>query len=200
MAVDIPHLMNLQAHHRTTSGTVIRTIPNSHGTVVVQYVVNDVSYVRNFAPYPYVAGTAVQVFYRPDDPSISAIENPSDIFLTQIPSALGATILMSAPFVLYLLVQKQKIGRKLVSWPIMTDPRITSTVMTLGILIIESSALLQPCDLLRIAGDISIISGCFYFLYITWRWRLSWHQLVRSTRFWVAALLGVVGDVILRLR
>jgi hypothetical protein len=195
-AVGVPRLLKLRKHHNITPGLVIKTIPYSHGKVVVRYMVNGSEYVREFAPYPFETGDELEVFYWPDDPSISEISDPTDRLVVQIPFAVGATILLSVPFVISFVAFKR---RGVMFWPpsLAVDPRVTSTFVSVGVIAGRvSSIMLKRFDALRAAGDLLMIAASVVFLHATWARRLKWGELLKSKSFWSAVLLGVLGNLL----
>ena len=96
----------------STSGTVTRLVPDSHGCVEIRYTVGKRGYIETLRPYvenDTSVGASVAVYYSPNDPQIAYTAPPADVLAEEWPGWLGFALIMSFP-ITYALPQ---LGRQL---------------------------------------------------------------------------------------
>jgi hypothetical protein len=94
--IQAPRLMILRLHHASTTGRVVRVIPNSHGLTEIAYSVHGTQYTREVPGYwvsPQKPGEPLWIYYDPIDPRVAAAAPADQILIGQFPAWIAVSLL-----------------------------------------------------------------------------------------------------------
>lgn len=114
-AIELPTLIRLSLHSVTTTGTVAQLYPHEHGTITYSYIAGGRSFHQRGSPEKLEglsAGMNVQVYYLPDDPSVSILREPHDEFWRVL-----AGVSVGSAFICTWLTAAFTIMQQRLKWP-----------------------------------------------------------------------------------
>lgn len=196
LAIGAPEEFLLATKYESTFGTVIRTIPNSHGQVVVRYNVNNYIYERRFGPSPLRGGQSVRIYYYLPSPSTATLLSPAEFLELELPFWTAASLLFS----MFILACLYFYGKATPHLPAARfSPKLLSAAIAISALITSVIVIsVQPIGVMLLIGEALRFTGVLLLLYLSWSRRQNWRQLFISNRFWVASVLILGGWLIER--
>lgn len=198
---DVPHLLLLEREHADAAGSVIRSIPNSHGQVEIEYRVAGVTYRRAFTTYgmlpPIVVGQTLRVYYYPRDPEVAFTAPPEEVFAEERAGWVALSFLGAFCGGLLTYKSVRPLQNKTFRYLSANGPKLLSAGISIGVVASAVfSAFFGTLTSVRIAGGILALSGCGILLNLAWRRKLTWSEVFRTRQFWLAVALGTVANIL----
>ena len=197
LVVGAPQLLKLSNGYRQIPGTVVAALPNSHGTILVRYRVEDKTYDRKFGPSPWPVGAPVTVYYSTSDAAVSALGEPRQLLLEQAVPAVPAAFIVASAVLAGIIVLVR--GWRLLprTEAALNGPRATSSGVLVGVVGgAIAAAIFGRIDGVRAVGGLCVVSGAVLFAFCAWRNKIGWEQMLGLRPFWIASTLAAVGVVI----
>ncbi len=173
-------------------------ITNNHGLVIVRYVVDYTDYEQPFAPHNGSVGDSVVVYYKPNDPKVSAIDDPLALLRNRLLVSGIASVLFSTLFALAL----QFPGfAALWSWPwrlVPFTPRVVMRVVGVVSLIAGGLSVYRgTVDAKLLISEGLIFSGIILLLVRSFQAarEAGWLAFVRSRLFITGLCFVLAGQV-----